>query len=149
MTISIDDLRAKLAGTALPGGELVLEEYESAIADAAFRAEDDAGGFAHPAWFIIASLRGMGISVDELCALAEQEPGDTLLFGNCEVEQFRPLTPGTRYRTYAEITDVGSRTTRDGSRLDHLTVSVTVSHPAADAGRVTSVYLFKRATEAA
>ncbi len=45
---------------------------------------------------LVLSLRGgMGITVDELCALAAQRPPqDVLLFGNCEVVQHRPLRVG-------------------------------------------------------
>jgi len=145
MTISIDDLRADLSGRVLPGGSIVIEPHESAVADGALRANDDPHGVAHPLWFVIASLRGMGISVDDLCALAGQEPGDTLLFGSCEVVQDVPPEPGQGYVTTARVGEVGSRTIRDGSRLDSIEVVVELFHDQTPVGVVTSVYLFKRA----
>lgn len=146
MTISIDDLRTHIAGQQLPGGVVVIEPHESAIGDGAMRAVDDPQGLAHPLWFVIASLRGMGISVEALCALARQGDGDTLLFGSCEVVQDVPLVAGGTYLTTARIGEVGSRTTRDGSRLDSIEVVVDLSLGDAYVGAVTSIYLFKRAS---
>ncbi len=88
-----------------------------------------------------------GISVDELCALADKREGDTLLFGTCGIDQVQPLSVGHTYRTTASIDSVSRRTTRDGSVLDSLTVTVTLfdtTAPAGPVGAVTSVYLFKR-----
>ncbi|MCM3921791.1 hypothetical protein ND748_08965 [Frankia sp. AiPs1] len=146
MTIGVETMRKALSDLRLPAGEIVIESYEAAIGDAALRATDSDPGVAHPAWFVIASLRGMGISVDQLCELAGQLPGDTLLFGSCEVVQDEPLRVGGRYVTQARIGDVGSRTTGDGSRLDHIEVIVEIAAlpGSARAGEVTSRYLFKR-----
>lgn len=144
MTISIEDLRADLSGRQLPGGDLTIERYESAIADGALRVSDEGSDQAHPLWFVIASLRGMGISVEDLCGLARQAKGDTLLFGSCEVVQDVPLVPGQHYVTTARVGDVGSRTTRDGSRLDSVEVNVDIADDQTPVGSVTSVYLFLR-----
>ncbi|MFE6509472.1 hypothetical protein ACFVDI_21000 [Nocardioides sp. NPDC057767] len=144
MTISDNDLRAELAGRELPGGSIVIEPHESVIGDRALRAKDAPSDQAHPLWYVIASLRGMGISVDDLCRLAHKSEGDTLLFGSCEVVQDVALTPGAEYVTTARIGEVGSRTTRDGSRLDSVEVVVELHRDGSRAGAVTSVYLFKR-----
>jgi hypothetical protein len=156
MTVDIEDLQQGLVGTRLPGGEITIEPYESLIADTAFRADAADAEAAHPAWFVVAALRGMGISVDELCALAHQGPGDVLLFGRCDVAQDEPIRPGVTYATTAEVTAVDSRVTKDGSRLDSISIDVVLSH-ASDAlnatslgspiGQVTSIYMFKRAKE--
>ncbi len=145
MTITVDVLKERLTGKALPGGSILIEAHEAAIIDDALRATDTAAGIAHPFWFIAASLRCMGISVDQLCELAGKSESDLLLFGRCDVEQQQPLLVGSAYTATASIADVGSKTTRDGSRLDHLDVIVTISDAAGDvAGSVTSRYLFKR-----
>jgi hypothetical protein len=145
VTITVDALRKDLQGRELPGGEIVVEAHESAIGDEALRASPDLDGVAHPYWFIVASLRCMGISVDELCSLARQSEHDTLLFGECEVVQDRPLRVGGRYLSHARIADVASRVTRDGSRLDSLVVVVDLHDTdQAAVGTITSTYLFKR-----
>lgn len=99
-------------------------------------------------WFIVASLRCMGISVAELCNLAHQEASDTLLFGTCTVVQDQPLLVGAKYDASATITGVDSRTAGDGSRLDSIRIAVSLFSTAGDlAGSVTSEYLFKRGVE--
>ncbi|WP_155826850.1 hypothetical protein [Jongsikchunia kroppenstedtii] len=142
--ITVDMLK-KLEGTRLPGGSIEIAPHEDSILQRALHASD-AGDTAHPMWFIIISLRCMGIDVDELGEMAGQSVKDTLLFGNCEVLQNSPLRVGGRYWTDAELTVVGSRTARDGSRLDSLEVRVRISDvdTAAVMGQVTSTYLYKR-----
>ncbi|OBF37447.1 hypothetical protein A5719_21780 [Mycolicibacterium peregrinum] len=145
MSISVEELTERLSDKRLPGGSIVIEAHEAAIVDDALRANDFADGVAHPFWFIVTSLRCMGISVDELCALADQQESDLLLFGNCEVDQESPMRVGQSYRAEASIGRVGSKTTRDGSRLDSVDVVVSIRDAADSAvGTVTSTYLFKR-----
>lgn len=150
MTISIDEVRAAFGALSLQEGSIVVEPHEAAIGDDAFRAEDHGDGVAHPAWFVIASLRGMGFTVDDLCAAAGQEDGDVLLFGSCDIEQESPLQVGDTYLTRSSIGSIGSRSLSSGARLDHVDVVVEVSSPDDGnlKGRITSRYLFKRAVAA-
>lgn len=144
MLPTIEDLAGELHERSLPGGEIVIEKYEAVIGDQALRATPSTDGVAHPIWFVIASLRGIGITVDELCAMMHTRTTDTLLFGSCSVVQDRSLRAGERYRTTARIGEIASRTTRDGSRLDSVEVEVGVHDDAGQAGSVSSTYLFKR-----
>jgi hypothetical protein len=144
----LETLEAGLRGRRLPGAELTIERRESVIADEALRAPDAATDVAHPIWFVIASLRGLGISMDELCDLAGKRDVDTLLYGGVEIVQAHPLLVGETYRTTAEVTGVGRKTTRDGSALDMVDVVVRVLDVAqTECGSVTSTYLFKRGVE--
>jgi hypothetical protein len=137
-----------LRGRELPGGALRIERWQSVLLDRALRAPAAVPGEEHlasPVWLVVASLRGMGITVDELCALAEQRSGDTLLFGGVVVEQSGDLAVDADYRTTAAITDIDSRTTRDGRTMDSVVVVVRVLDPdGLERGSVTSTYLFKR-----
>ncbi|MFI5426644.1 hypothetical protein [Aeromicrobium sp. UC242_57] len=142
--ITIDALRERGEGRVLPGGTIDVLPHEAAIGDLALRAEDEDDGIAHPLWFVIASLRCMGITVEQLCALARQAEGDTLLFGSCEVVQEAPMLVGGTYTSDASIGDVGTRTIRDGSRLDSVEVVVELRDEVQKVGRVASTYLFKR-----
>jgi len=144
MTATLERLKS-LAGTRLPGGELVIEPRENAILEHAVRAPDSDPELAHPIWFVVISLRCLGVSVDELCEMAGKTAQDTLLFGQCVVDQREPLVVGARYRADAKITTTGSRTTRDGSRLDNLDVRTDIAtEDGKVAGSVTATYLFKR-----
>src|SRR5690349_1649749 len=92
--IDVETLREALDGRDLPGAQLTVEAYQSAIADHALLAPAEDSDHAHPFWLIVLALRGMGITVDELCALAGQRPQDTLLYGTCRIEQHHPLRVG-------------------------------------------------------
>lgn len=148
--IGVDALRAALDGRELPGGELTVEAHESAIADYALLAPDVDTDHAHPLWLLVLALRGMGISVDELCRLAGQRPQDTLLFGNCEIAQRRPVRVGHRFRMTASAGPVTRKESRGGGRLDFVTVRVEVHdtaddpHPDGPVGTVTNGFIFKR-----
>lgn len=147
MSITVPELDSELSGTELPGDTTTITGFESAIADHALLAPAPDGQNAHPLWYLIIALRGMGISVDQLCELAAKLPEDTLLFGTCEIEQLVPLVVGSTYRTTARITETDRRTTRDGSVLDSITVDVRLYDDLdVEAGSVISVYLFKRGT---
>jgi hypothetical protein len=138
----------ELQGRELPGGQLVIEPQEVFVGDEALRLSGDLDGALHPAWFVITSLRCMGISVQELCALMQQEDGDALLFGSCRVQQWTQLHFEKPYTSSARIGQVSSRTTRDGSRLDSVEVVIQLrdAATAADVGEVVSIYLLKRKT---
>lgn len=142
--ITLDTLREELAGRHLPGGGIDISDYENVIATRALRGVVGQREFAHPIWFIICSLRGMGITVDELCGLAHAGPGDTLLYGEVAVEQELPLRVGGSYRVEAAITDVGRSTMRDGTTLDKVTVRTELFGDSTRYGAVSSTYLFKR-----
>lgn len=146
MTITLDELE-DLTGRELPGDRLTIEPYEARIADHALLADglESAGDpAAHPLWYVILSLRGMGITVDELCEMAGMREGDTLLLGECEIDQRAPLLAGTTYRTTAEVTRVGRRATRDGAMLDSVEIVVRFLDDTGELGSVTSIYLFRR-----
>lgn len=149
MAIPFTALRDELQGRDLPGGRIVIEPHEAAIGDDALRAARDPEDAAHPAWFVIASLRCMGITVNELCALAHQADGDTLLFGNCRVDQRDALQVGRAYAASARVGEVSTRTIRDGSRLDLVEVVVRLREDSgAEVGAISSLYLFKRGAQA-
>lgn len=146
--IELDTLRAELDGRELPGAELTVEGYESALADYALLAApgDSTDDAAHPLWLLILAMRGMGISVDELCELAGKGSDDTLLFGNCEIVQHRRVTVDRRYRMAAVVGPVKRKTSRGGGSLDFVPVRVTV-HDAErgdEVGVVCNDFIFKR-----
>jgi hypothetical protein len=147
--IEIEDLRRRLDGRRLPGAEIPVERYESALADHALLAPADVE-HAHPLWLVVLALRGMGITVDELCDLAAQRPQDTLLFGNCALEQYRPLPVGHGFRITATVGPVTRKESRSGGALDFITVDVDVHDLEASddgsVGHVTEGFVIKRGT---
>jgi hypothetical protein len=147
--VGIDELREALDGRELPGAKLTIEGYESALADYALLAPAEDSDHAHPFWLVVLALRGMGIGVDDLCALAGQRPQDTLLFGTCEIGQHRPVRVGRAFRTTASVGPVRRKESRGGGYLDFVTVRVEV-HEAGGAdgagpvGTVVQGFILKR-----
>ncbi|HEX4247444.1 MAG TPA: hypothetical protein VH008_06225 [Pseudonocardia sp.] len=147
--IELAELRAGLDGRELPGGELAVPAYESALADHALLAgpaAEDPDGAAHPLWLLILAMRGMGVTVDELCALAGKCAEDTLLFGNCSLSQVRPVEVGGTYRVSATVGPVNRKTSRSGGVLDIVAVWVTIrsADTGEPAGTVVNEFIFKR-----
>lgn len=146
--ITLDELRTELDGRELPGAELAVESYESALADHALLAPAEDTDHAHPLWLLVIALRGMGITVDELCERVGKREQDMLLFGNCGISQHRPLRIGHRVRTTASVGPVSRKESRGGGLLDFVTVSIDVydlTEPGAGpVGSVTEGFIFKR-----
>lgn len=142
--ITVEALREALGGRDLPGAELTVEAFQSAIADHALLAQPEDTDHAHPFWLIVLALRGMGITVDELCALAGQREQDTLLFGTCGIEQLRPLHVGHAFTTTASVGPVARKESRGGGYLDFVTVRVEVSDAGERVGLVNQGFIIKR-----
>ncbi|MCE3551139.1 hypothetical protein LWC33_06680 [Pseudonocardia sp. RS11V-5] len=142
--IGLDDLRKALDGKTLPGDELTIEGYQSALADHALLAPAEDSDHAHPFWLIVLALRGMGITVDELCALAGQREQDTLLFGTCGIEQHSPPRVGHTFRTSATVGPVARKESRGGGFLDFVTVRVEIRDAGELVGVVNQGFIFKR-----
>jgi hypothetical protein len=145
--ISLAELEA-LDGRRLPGGELTITGYESALADHALLAPNVDAASAHPFWLLVLSLRGMGIDVDGLCALVHKRADDTLLLGTCELSQHRALPVGHAFATTAVIGPVLRKQSRSGAALDLVTVRVEVRDLDTDGPPVGAVhmgYVIKRA----
>ncbi|WP_181779988.1 hypothetical protein [Pseudonocardia pini] len=142
--ITLDELTEALDGRTLPGAELTVEAYQSALADHALLAPAEDSDHAHPFWLIVLALRGMGITVDELCALAGQRSQDTLLYGTCGIEQLAPLHVGRTFRTTCTVGPVARKESRSGGFLDFVTVRVEVRDADELVGVVTEGFIYKR-----
>ena len=145
MSVAIEQLKDELEGMELPGSFLEVSILESHAVDEVVRAGQHDSAIAHPIWCVIASLRGMGISVERLGDLAREESGDVLLFGDVEVVQELPLIVGSTISVTAGITKVDRRLTREGHALDSvIVVNRLLSDDGVTLGTVTCTYLFKR-----
>jgi hypothetical protein len=146
--VDVGTLIQVLDGKELPGATITIEQYESALADYALLAPEDGSEHAHPMWLLVLALRGMGITVDELCVLAGKRAHDTLLFGNCEMTQNRPLRVGNTFAVTATVGPVSRKETRRGGILDFVTVRAAIfdkDDPAdLPAGEVVNGFIFKR-----
>ncbi|GAA4725902.1 hypothetical protein GCM10023350_05740 [Nocardioides endophyticus] len=92
-------------GAAMVDGALRIQGYEDWLLRDAVGAVRDADR-PHGAWAIVGPFRGMGTGLEGLFELLGAGTEDGLMFGECRVEQFRPLERDRDYVVTCKI--VGS-----------------------------------------
>jgi len=105
----------RLAGTPFPEGSFTIAAEEDAELREIIGSEPSTGGLAHPLWAYIATQRGIGISVADLCRLADFDIADGPMLGSTELEYAATLRPGVAYRVVGEIVDVVRKHGRSGT----------------------------------
>jgi hypothetical protein len=122
MTVpDFDELRAQLVGRTFPGGTFRVEEYERWLSHDAMRSPRIAGAVLHPVWVMLGALRGMGLTIDELTALAGAGHDDGTVFGETLLEQHRPLEAGVDYSVRGGIAEFVRRVGRRAGTMDMMT----------------------------
>lgn len=107
------------------------------------------GSVTHPVFASVAALRGLGISIDELCRLCEFELARGPMLGECQLEFRRPLQTEVEYATTVVINDMVRSVSRTLGVLDRLQFTVTLVEPGAgDAATVKLTWLFRRGVPA-
>jgi hypothetical protein len=104
-----------LAGTPLPEGVFVITAEEDAELRDVIGSARAAAGLAHPLWAYIATQRGIGISVADLCRLADFDVADGPMLGSTELEYLGTLRSGVAYRVAGEVLDVVRKHGRSGT----------------------------------
>jgi acyl dehydratase len=85
-----------IVGHRFPGGSVRVEPYRNWLTCDAVHSPVPPDGIAHPMFCYYGALAGMGISLDELFALAGATAEDGVMFGEAEIELRRPLRVGER-----------------------------------------------------
>ena len=141
-TISLGDLQATV-GRSLPGGRVRLEPYEHWLACDAVGAGSWSGDVAHPMFGYYLALRGMGVSLDDLFALAGSTADDGVMFGEARLELCRPLRVGGDYDVHGSVTAAERKTGRSGT-FDLLEFRLEVSDAEGVAAVSTNTFVFPR-----
>lgn len=94
--VDITTLEA-LIGTKFPGGSYRIEPWQSWLTNDCVLAAHRDDDLAHPMYCYYAALAGMGISLDELFALAHATADDGVMFGEADIELHQPLRVGVDY----------------------------------------------------
>jgi hypothetical protein len=105
---------ATLPGTALPEGSFTISAEENGKVIDILGATPDAASEANPMWAFIATQRGIGISVAELCALADFDVNDGPMMAGWQVVFHDKLLVGHPYRVTGEITDIVRKRGKSG-----------------------------------
>jgi hypothetical protein len=116
-----DQRFADLAGAALESGEITVSAEENDRMCALLGTAPAADGSAHPIYAYIASQRGIGTGVAELCALADFDVADGPMLGSVDLEYHRPVRVDTPYRVTGEVVGVVHKEGRKAGRFDVLT----------------------------
>jgi hypothetical protein len=104
-----------LPGTRLPEGTFTISEEDDRRVLEVVGGEPAGDGTAHPLWAYIAPQRGIGISVADLCALADFDVNDGPMLGSSQLEYHGPIRIGVPYRVTGEIVEISRKQGRIGT----------------------------------
>jgi N-terminal half of MaoC dehydratase len=95
-----------LPGTELPAGTFTITAEEDARVLEVVGGEPSGDGSAHPLWAYIAPQRGIGISVAEICRLADFDVADGPMLGSSELELHAPIRLGQEYTVTGRVLSI-------------------------------------------
>ncbi len=134
-TPAVDELEA-LVGWRFPGGTYTVEPWRVWLTNDVIGAPQRTDGIAHPMFCYYAAMAGLGISIDEMFTLCGASADDGPMFGECDVQQLRPLEVGAAYTVRGEIT---SAVRKEGARTGVFDIVAFRLEVVAPDGRVSSV----------
>lgn len=139
----IDELSARISGHRFPGGEVVFRSHEVWLGNDAMAAPGGSGAM-NPLWFLLAALRGMGVTIGELVEIADTDMSEGVLFGEMQLQQDSPLVADERYTVSGGIESIIRREGRSGS-FDVLEFALDIAGLDGERrGRVTSSFVLQR-----
>lgn len=104
----------ELPGTRLTPGIFAIARDEDQQVRRITQAAASSAETAHPLWAYIATQRGIGTSVAELCALGGFDVNDGPMLGSVELAYHAPLTFGETYSVEGEVLDIIRKEGRSG-----------------------------------
>jgi hypothetical protein len=129
--------------TALPEGVFTITAEDQALLSEAL-GRGDAGG-AHPVWAYIATQRGIGISVADLCALADFDVNDGPMLGSVELTYAAPIELGIEYRVTGEVLGIERKHGRKAGTFDVMTFRERLLAPdGAEVASATNTFILPR-----
>ena len=144
MPISLERLEA-LIGTSFPGGTYTIEPYRHWLMNDAVGDVPSTEGTASPMEIYYGAMGGLGLTLDELFALAGATAADGPMFGEAEIEQRRPLQVGETYTVRGAFTDVVRKEGRRAGVFDIVTFRLELVAPDGEVSAVsTNSFVFPR-----
>lgn len=104
-----------LAGTRLPPGAIRISAAESEKLSEVLGSPPPDDGTLHPIFAYSATQRGIGVSVAELCALADFDVDDGPMLGSLELDLHAPMVADTAYRVEGEILSIERKRGHSGT----------------------------------
>jgi hypothetical protein len=132
-----------LPGMELPAGSFTVTPEDQAQLAASLGRGAPEG--AHPVWAYIATQRGIGISVADLCALADFDVDDGPMLGSVEMTYSRPLELGVEYRVTGEVVGIERKHGRKAGTFDVMTFRERLLAPdGAEVASTTNTFILPR-----
>ena len=129
--------------TVLPGGSFTITRAEQErLVEALGRGVD---GDPHPIWAYIATQRGIGIGVAELCALADFDVNDGPMLGSVELAFSAALELDVEYTVTGEVVGIERKHGRTAGTFDVLTFRERLVGPdGAEVASTTNTFILPR-----
>ena len=144
MPISPEELES-LVGTSFPGGSYTVEPYRHWLMNDAVGDVPSTSGPASPMEIYYGAMGGLGLTLDELFALAGATAADGPMFGEAEIEQLRPLEVGATYAVSGGITGAVRKEGRRAGIFDIVTFRLELVDDEGEvAGVSTNSFVFPR-----
>lgn len=83
----------------------------------------------HPSFVFALAIEGMGLTIEEVLALADTTPDGGAVAGGIEFEFKRPIEPDARYEVEAEIVDVERKSGARTGPFDRFAFRVSLFDP--------------------
>lgn len=113
---------AHVPGTALPEGTFTISRLENdQLADVLGQSPYLDAGHVHPLWAYIATQRGIGVGIAELCAIADFDVNDGPMLGSVDIEYSGRLQVDVQYRVVGEVVGIERKSGRRVGTFDVLT----------------------------
>jgi hypothetical protein len=133
-----------LVGTPLPGDTFRAERYEDWLLRDVVLAPPADSTAMHPLWSFIASVRAMGVSLENLFEMCGTSSDEGPMLAGCHIELAKPFVVDQQYAVTATISDAVRKQGRSGT-FDVVSVDVDVSDSGGDAvATVRASYIFPR-----
>jgi len=144
VTPTIESLE-ELIGHRLPGGSYTIEPYINWLTNDVVLADQPGGDVANPMFCYYGALAAMGISIDDMFALAGATADDGPMFGEAGIELSRPLTVGATYAVSGEITGAVRKEGKKTGVFDIVTFRIELNEPDGELAAVsTNSFVFPR-----
>lgn len=142
--ITEDELHDEIVGHQLPEGTYEIEPYVHWLMADAIETAPLPEGVAHPMFVYFGGQGGMGVTLEEMFALAHATSDDGVMLGSAEIDLQRPLEVGERFTVAGSVDDVVRKTGRIGT-FDIVTFHTDlIGRDGATAARCTLSFLYPR-----
>ena len=143
-TPDLEELRERLVGRELPVGSYRVTGYEAWLTADVMLAPPPTDGRLNPMHVFLASLQGVGYSIQDLFDMVECRLEDGPMIGAMDLRQDRTMRVDEELVVRSRILDIERKHGRSGV-FDRMTIEITVEDQAgAPVGRIENIFIYPR-----